>query len=422
MKHIPGIGEAAGTPLRNDTKIAEGSYVDANTLNNPSFECENLTKMLLGNDSPKAFDPNTLQNGDQIAKGIKAALIALEIQQETSTSQSNKYILEYPNLSHILGDEKLNVINEFTAGMKVRFIVKHNNTGPSILTAFNLSVKPIKKENGTKELEVGDLIENSVAELVWIKTGTKNDEGYWELVTKNKHIISKYIQQYLTNNVVTKNTDQDITSLKTIVFSRMADWGEFTRLYIKNPNMDFPNIPASGKNNVSIGVDFIDKHNKIIGCVSRNIYITKKLSRQESLLSCYDSNNTKKQASFGVGFDGKNSEQEVAIATKGVQQCIISWGMPSDSFLDFNIGVSGTQYIAPFDGWVFLTGQGSAGNFGNHLGGYIQITSSSLAQSNRNNGIISINLPIRKGQVFNIYFDNITQWNIVRFVKNIAGV
>ena len=82
-----------------------------------------------------------------------------------------------------------------------------------------------------------------------------------------------------------------------------------------------------------------------------------------------------------------------------------SYSLPSDSYIDLTLGPSGSSYVAPANGWVTITVNGS---------GFVGVIQDKIsfyhpAGSNTNDWYSAI-LPVRKGQ-FKIEYSSITVWN-----------
>lgn len=88
---------------------------------------------------------------------------------------------------------------------------------------------------------------------------------------------------------------------------------------------------------------------------------------------------------------------------------ISSWGMPSSKVVVLSMGVSGSSYTAPANGYVYanlLSGNVSATNPATlHLqAGHIQ----SIAQTPASNQGMAVYLPVRKGVQFGFTYNNVT--------------
>lgn len=86
------------------------------------------------------------------------------------------------------------------------------------------------------------------------------------------------------------------------------------------------------------------------------------------------------------------------------------WSMPSSRYINLTLGASGSTYTAPANGWVTLQGTCNAG--------YITISANSITsgdQKNYNGGWLWTLLPVKKGDIVYISYDQFTK-DAFRFI------
>ena len=89
-----------------------------------------------------------------------------------------------------------------------------------------------------------------------------------------------------------------------------------------------------------------------------------------------------------------------------------SWAMPSNKYIDLTLGASGTEYIAPANGWftfggrlataqtrAFLTNYGSIDDTQTLISFYM---TSTIA-----NQQIDMSIPVKKGDIVNLTYDTL---------------
>ncbi|MGN1392611.1 MAG: hypothetical protein ACI4V7_00995 [Succinivibrionaceae bacterium] len=89
-------------------------------------------------------------------------------------------------------------------------------------------------------------------------------------------------------------------------------------------------------------------------------------------------------------------------------------GMPSNRYIDLTLGASGASYIAPANGWFWLSKKSSAANqymnIGNNISGYVQNYSSGASD------VMNLMRPARKGETVFIYYNVAGSTNYFKFV------
>lgn len=115
-------------------------------------------------------------------------------------------------------------------------------------------------------------------------------------------------------------------------------------------------------------------------------------------------------------FNGKVDLDIINLSNSGKSR-VSNLGMPSDTYEDLVLGSSGTQYTAPADGYVFLSGQSSVGD------GIIQLTSGFYNSNNRSYGqyLISVLIPVRKNNIFIPYYDGTLSNVTFRFIYAVGS-
>ena len=79
------------------------------------------------------------------------------------------------------------------------------------------------------------------------------------------------------------------------------------------------------------------------------------------------------------------------------------FGFPSNNYDDLELGASGTQYTAPANGWVYIGGIGPS---------FVDIAASGTntgygyCYSSRSDKFVRALLPVVKGKVFQVFYDN----------------
>lgn len=106
---------------------------------------------------------------------------------------ANKYVLN-PSGSFVYPKQYIN-------GMRVRFYITNTNTGASTIEIkpdgiMSLGIKSIKKNGGTQELDAGDLIINTYAELYFLES----KDCFVFLYINSQHNINGNIAQIIFNN------------------------------------------------------------------------------------------------------------------------------------------------------------------------------------------------------------------------------
>lgn len=94
------------------------------------------------------------------------------------------------------------------------------------------------------------------------------------------------------------------------------------------------------------------------------------------------------------------------------------WGMPDTTkYIDLTLGASGSQYIAPSNGWVVLAKRSTA------TGQYIEITSVGFPtiQWSSASQIMGVYLPVRKDSLFTIYYSADGALNYFKFVYAVGS-
>lgn len=89
---------------------------------------------------------------------------------------------------------------------------------------------------------------------------------------------------------------------------------------------------------------------------------------------------------------------------------IAGFGMPSDRYIDLTLGASGTSYKAPANGYVLLMKVGNQNQYAQIACGIIILNTSPY-----NGGIVSIWLPVKKGNSFTVNYDLSGSTNFFRF-------
>lgn len=93
---------------------------------------------------------------------------------------------------------------------------------------------------------------------------------------------------------------------------------------------------------------------------------------------------------------------------------ISGWSMPSDRYIDLTLGASGASYIAPANGWFWLSKKSSAANqymnIGNNISGYVQNYSSGASD------VMNLMRPARKGETVFIYYNVAGSTNYFKFI------
>ena len=88
--------------------------------------------------------------------------------------------------------------------------------------------------------------------------------------------------------------------------------------------------------------------------------------------------------------------------------------MPSNKYIDLELGASGTTYTAPADGWFWISVRSSAAsqfiNLGNGISGYTQ------NYSVTSNDQINLMRPVRKNEIVYIYYSTGGAVNDFRFI------
>ena len=88
-----------------------------------------------------------------------------------------------------------------------------------------------------------------------------------------------------------------------------------------------------------------------------------------------------------------------------------SYSLPSNQYVNLTLGVSGTEYVAPADGWILV--QKVAGRTPCYLS--LQGIVVSICYSNYDTNALSVTIPIHKGRNFSITYDAIGETKYFRF-------
>lgn len=111
--------------------------------------------------------------------------------------------------------------------------------------------------------------------------------------------------------------------------------------------------------------------------------------------------------------DAGRIEEQLATKTNMLQACSAS--MPSDKYIDLTLGASGTSYTAPADGWFDFRKGGNTGEFAK-LTSTIE-TGNTLPA----NGVVSLYLPVKKGDVTTFNYSLSGTTYIFRFIYSVGS-
>lgn len=89
-------------------------------------------------------------------------------------------------------------------------------------------------------------------------------------------------------------------------------------------------------------------------------------------------------------------------------------GMPSDKYIDLTLGVSGTKYTAPANGWVVFFKNSSATQQYIHL--QIENSVGYIDHSVGNSTALCLSIPVSKGQVFKVSYNAGGATSLFRFI------
>ena len=121
-------------------------------------EVQNKTKDELHNAILKSGQSLDLADQDQTWKAMTTSSSTGDYMEEDVSSVPNAY-----NLKRSDGL----IYNALQNGFRIRFKVVNANTGISTISVMNSATKPLKKGDGTSELEANDLVVNSEVEAVY---------------------------------------------------------------------------------------------------------------------------------------------------------------------------------------------------------------------------------------------------------------
>ena len=82
--------------------------------------------------------------------------------------------------------------------------------------------------------------------------------------------------------------------------------------------------------------------------------------------------------------------------------------MPSTSFINLTLGASGSTYTAPADGYVAIRQYFGSVNDGNFIGLYHSTQAIDIMQCRRAASDVATYMPIKKGEQFKVYYNNVT--------------
>ena len=106
-----------------------------------------------------------------------------------------------------------------------------------------------------------------------------------------------------------------------------------------------------------------------------------------------------------TGFTSKNAFHAVDYSDT---EYIAHQAMPSTKYIDLTLGSSGTVYTAPADGYVAIRQYFASENSSNFVGIYHYDASIDIMQSRPAQSDVATFMPIKKGQRFRVYYNNIT--------------
>jgi hypothetical protein len=120
--------------------------------------------------------------------------------------------------------------------------------------------------------------------------------------------------------------------------------------------------------------------------------------------------------STGQGvIDGKADVDLTNVNNSGTSRGA-SWAMPSDTYESLTVGASGTQYTAPSNGWVLVSGRGS--------GQLVVYTTVSYMTSgvgyNTSSPPATTFIPVKKGDYFKVEYYNMNSIGI-RFIYAVGS-
>ena len=122
-------------------------------------------------------------------------------------------------------------------------------------------------------------------------------------------------------------------------------------------------------------------------------------------------------ASFSVNVDA--SGNDFALATNGIKQSILNWAYPSATYIGLQLGASGATYIAPADGYIFISGTQAGSS------GYVFLNNSSNGMGmvsqppNVSTFEIRAYIPVAKGQTFTVDYADVYIY-VFRFIYAIG--
>jgi hypothetical protein len=93
-------------------------------------------------------------------------------------------------------------------------------------------------------------------------------------------------------------------------------------------------------------------------------------------------------------------------------------GMPSNRYIDLQLGATGTTYTAPANGYAMLRAHAKASNSTLQMYG-VQSNYSDCRIVNASGRELTVSVPLRKGQTFKVYYDSLNttdSWFLFRFI------
>lgn len=95
---------------------------------------------------------------------------------------------------------------------------------------------------------------------------------------------------------------------------------------------------------------------------------------------------------------------------------ITSYAMPSEKYIDLTLGATGTNYIAPANGWFHLMKKAVNGGEFVYLGSRNGNALSFMEVANTNHKDLRVSLPVRKGDTINIQWSSTGDLVYFRFI------
>jgi len=176
--------------MKDIPQKVNGDFLDASEWNTLYDETKNII----------LSTSQTLSEADVFQLAKAAAIYAAEGDYYEDTGTADTYVLQVPD------SKKPPII--YSDGLRARFKVGNTNTGASTVNINSIGVKTIKKNNGTDDLEVGDLTEDALVEIQYIST-LDIFELVWStpIATKKDIQHNSYSYAIDTGSVNTYETD-----------------------------------------------------------------------------------------------------------------------------------------------------------------------------------------------------------------------